>query len=1008
MRDLVFAGLFLALLPGLSAGPATPGWLNRAWQVDDGLPDNQVNGVVQTPDGYLWVGTLTGLARFDGTRFQEFPLRQVADIPSPLVRNMMMDHTGRLWLLMDRGFLVCITSDEIQVYDQKRGLPNQTPRTIAEDEHGTLWLVYGAHNIFQIQNDQIRQFVPGDAMSAASPYLLGNDREGRLWLAGDRWLGRFRDNQFSKTAELPEPATVLGAAQAGGIWICTTNRLMKCEPDGRIKEIMRLPAVREGEPVKVQCLLEDRTGLLWMGTANDGLFRFDGSEFVSVDTSSKEITSLAEDREGDVWVGTANGGLNRLRPRILELQGTAKGLPYESVRSVAEDASGTVWVTTGNGILATLRDGRWTNRSSATNWPGGSATCVTADRQGAVWIGTENAGLVCWKDGNYQIRSRKEGLMGNGVRALLAATNESLWIVTLSPNGFQRLRDGQLQNFEISKSTRSIRAMAEDAAGTLWLGTSWGDLLRMDGNRVVLDPATEKGQHSSIRCLLATPDGSLWIGYAGGGLGWLKDGHYCLITKDQGLADDHISQMISDDQNRLWLVANHGFFEINLAELVDLAEGRRDRVNSLEYGLGEGLPNLEASLDYYPGAIRGKAGRLLFAMRRGVAVIHTKNIERDSEPPPVLIEGVAVDDQPAALYDRRFAGQKFMTNTMDLRHPHISLSLKPDHHKVEFDFTALSFPAPENVRFRYRLDGFDQDWIDAGTQRSITYSRLPAGDYNFRVIACNNVGIWNLKGTAFNFTVDPFFWQTWWFRTGVILLFTGLVGVTVRYWAVRRLRLRLEKFERQAALEKERARIARDLHDDLGANLTQVGLMLEEAREQTVSTEDMKAHSRQLSSRIHNLARDLDVVVWAVNPRNDTLTKLVAYLSQFFLESFRPTGIRPRLKVADEIPDRPISAEARHHLFLIAKEAIHNVIKHSRATEVHLEMAVVQDAYEFKLEDNGCGFVLPALPDSPRQGLRNLKVRVEAVAGQIEIQSRPGKGTAIRITVPLHGNRKLD
>ena len=326
---------------------------------------------------------------------------------------------------------------------------------------------------------------------------------------------------------------------------------------------------------------------------------------------------------------------------------------------------------------------------------------------------------------------------------------------------------------------------------------------------------------------------------------------------------------------------------------------------------------------------------------------------------------------------------------------------------MEFEFTAPSFPATENMRFRYRLEGFDGDWTEVGTPRSAIYPRLPAGEFRFQVLACNNDDVWNEAGAALAFTVAPFFWQTWWFRIAALSGFASLVGVIVRRWSNRRLRRELERLEQKAALERERARIARDLHDDLGASLTQVGLMLEELHEQAGPPGEKEAQTGQISSRVRSLARDLDAVVWTVNPRNDTLANLAAYLGQFFLESFRTTATRPRLDMPEELPAQAISPEARHHLFLAAKEAMNNVIKHSQASVVHLKLSIVGGEFELKLEDDGRGFSTADAATSSRQGLKNLRTRLDELGGRCAITSQPGSGTCVCLTVPLRDNPKL-
>lgn len=993
---------FLVLAIEACAFGSGVGWLNRAWQTEDGLPDTIVDAVAQGPDGYLWVGTAAGLVRFDGIRFEKIPLQELPGIQNTGVRALRVDRQGAIWLGMDRGPMVCLESGGVRVFTGAQGLPSLIPSVIADDEAAGVWVGYATPGgRVRIQNGEVANFGSREGLSARGLWRLGNDVKGALWLVNGRQVGRFTEGKFQVCVELKDPVAHFAAARSGGLWICAGRRLLRWTEGQEPEDRGELPT---GE---VRALLEDHAGGVWVGTASAGLWRWDGAEWEQVPTSHSEIRCLAEDREGDVWAGTGGGGLNRLRPRVMEVLGTEAGLPFESLRSLTEDTSGAVWVTTASGSLLRQQTNGWVVESAGPNWPGGRATCVAADRQGAVWVGTEKAGLYRLQQGRVTHWGKAEGLAGNFIRSLLVGSDGDVWIATYLPNGLHRLHNETILPLKMPPEIHALRAMAQDAEGTVWLGSWWGELLRVQGDQVVLDAATEVGQRNPIRSLLTTPDGSLWIGYADRGLGHLKGGRYSRITTAQGLGEDHISQMLEDGQGRMWFAGTRGFFRVNRTELLDLVGGKAKRVRSISYAASEGVSSPQASYDFQPGAMLSRDGKLWVATRKGLALIHAESLRENSQPPPVLMERMAVDGRTVAMRDPQWWLKPAGDGVVDLRAPGIALRLPPDHRKVEFEFTAPSFPATENMRFRYRLEGFDDDWTEVGTPRRAVYPRLPAGEFRFHVLACNNDDVWNEAGAALAFTVAPFVWQTWWFRIAALSGFAGLVGVIVRRWSNRRLRRELERLEQKAALERERARIARDLHDDLGASLTQVGLMLEELQEQAGPPGEKEAQTGQISSRVRSLARDLDAVVWTVNPRNDTLANLAAYLGQFFLESFRTTATRPRLDVAEELPAQSISPEARHHLFLAAKEAMNNVIKHSQASVVHLKLSIVEGEFELKLEDDGRGFSTADAATSSRQGLKNLRTRLDELGGRCAITSQPGSGTCVCMTVPLRDNPKL-
>jgi signal transduction histidine kinase len=386
-------------------------------------------------------------------------------------------------------------------------------------------------------------------------------------------------------------------------------------------------------------------------------------------------------------------------------------------------------------------------------------------------------------------------------------------------------------------------------------------------------------------------------------------------------------------------------------------------------------------------------------------VARPDHIRDNPDPPRVLIDRVAVDGQILGLYDSRLPLRApARTNAVDLRHAFRLPPLPPDHRKVDIEFTSLSYWAPANVHFRYQLRNVDADWVEARAVRAATYPRLPAGHYEFVVTACNNAGVWNERGAMVAFEVLPFFWQTWWFRFGALAVFTSTIIAVVRYVSFRRLRRDMVRLEEQASLHRERARIAKDIHDDLGANLTQIALLGELAQQDRSTPDKAGRRIETISLTARQAIKALDEIVWAVNPRNDTLPHLVDYASQFAVDYLTVAGIRCRLDLPDDIPQREVSTDVRHNLFLVVKEALHNIVKHAGATEVRIRMGLGDEGLRFSIEDNGRGFDHP--PDhAGADGLRNMRQRVADVGGRCTIESRPGAGTTVSFDIPWPRNR---
>jgi ligand-binding sensor domain-containing protein/signal transduction histidine kinase len=1007
VTTLAARGLFaLALVssPLASAFSTHSSWSVQSWRSDDGLPNNDVTGIAQTPDGYLWVATFSRPARFDGEQFEEFFLKNIVPDFNDKLTALAPARKGGLWMGMQHGTVILLNANAGQLFTN--GLPDKAVQAILQDQHGALWITYQGATVYRIDASSSRAVPVTEGMPLSrsrSVCSLALDDRGRVWAVKDGVLGLLHDGRFEMRAQLSDATARLTAANSGGLWVCSGSRLFRYRDGQKIQDLGTFfPALADAGPT---ALLEGRNGDVWIGTADNGLFHYDGSGFENVTVSAANISSLFEDREGNLWVGTGNGGLNRVRPRVVRLETADTGLPFNTVQSVCEDRDGLIWVTTQNGALARREGSGWKTISAGAGWPGGRASCVAADETGAVWVGTRDHLLHCWKDGQFRTWARPDGIVGREIHALVADHRGDLWIGEESPDVVQRLHGGKLQTFEMPPGIRVIRAMAEDRSGNIWAGTTRGILLKLTADGVVTDETSHTtGVPLSIRCLHAGYDGTLWIGYADDGIGWLRNGCFFRATSAQGLSDDTISQIVLDRDGWVWLGSDHGIFKVRQSELEHVAKGAPAKLRCVRYGQSEGLLSVEATVGDSPGALCTSDNEFLMPLRTGLAVIDPRKLPEQREPPPVLIRQVSVDDHVVAAY----RSEAPASDVVDLHHPGATLTLAPSHRRLKFAFTALSFAAPENVVFKYRLQGFDEDWVDTGNQRTATYPKLPPGRYQFAVMACNGDGVWSDAVALFTFSVRPFLWQTWWFRIGAIALFLGATAGVVRYVSFRRLRSQLQKLEQQAALDRERARIARDIHDDLGGRLTQAELLI--AMAQRSAPEERDGRLRDISSTVRAVGESLDEIVWAVNPRHDTLPHLLNYVGQFAIEFLQSADIRCRVDFPDNPPRRALPPEIRHSLFLAIKETLNNVVRHSGASEAWIRASVESDALNLTIEDNGQGMKQKE-ESQGADGLRNMRQRMEEMGGRFEIQSRPSGGTRVLLVLPglsqmqiSHGN----
>ena len=974
-------------------------WIYRAWQTDDGLPDNSVSGVAQTADGYLWIATHGGLLRYNGADFEQIPLSESRGFPNRVIRAMHLDRRGWTWLGMERGAVVCVKPSGIQTFGVQDGLPSGQVSSIAEDREGGIWVAF-SDGLCRIFEGKCQVFgIPEGLPNVGGPIMLASDSLGGLWFSRGRMLGCYRDGKLKVLSEMADGTVRICASNASGLWMAAGQRLFKYQ-EGQAPEYQgKLPA-----EVLPRVLFEDHSGALWIGTSTEGLFHFKDGMVSRVATSHPAIDCFNQDAEGNLWVGTNGGGLNQVRASVMSLIGREKGLAAESVRSTCEDSSGRLWAVMQAGGLSCGRDGRLKSATTELGWFGGEATCVAADRSKGVWVGTREQGLRYLDDGIVHEWRRSDGLASDTIRSILCSSNGVVWVATDAPARLQCIRDGKISEVKTPDGIRPIRAMAETTDGTIWIGTAEGLILKVRDAELVPEPALSDQKSTSVRSLCTTDDGALWIGYAGFGVGRLKNGKFARITTNDGLLDDYVSQIIVDAKGGFWMAGNRGLSQVRMSDLVDVIEGRRARLRYRLFGRNEGCPNLQPNYDNFPSVCQTRDGRLLFSMRSGLLEVEPSKILRNPKPPPVVIERVAVNDRLVKSSIVRLPYQ--MDGVGDVvkgRRAGEVLKFPPDHRKIEFDFTALSFASPEDVHFRYQLSDIDKDWIDAGVARNVVYPQLAAGNYRFHVIACNSNGVWNETGASFAFVVTPFFWQTWWFRAAVLIaLVSGLIA-SMRYLFFRRLRKRVRQLKDEAALHRERARIARDMHDEVGAKLTRLSLLTEMASDRPDLPLAGKSDMKEISETARETILAFDEVLWAVNPRNDTLSDLINYVCRHAEDFFDGSSVQCVFDLPPIIPQAMLPTEIRHQAFLAAKEALNNVLKHSHADEVVIKLVLHAAAFELVFHDNGAGFD-PGVPSKRARGgsgLENMQERIRGLGGRFECDIQAGQGTRICFFIPV-------
>lgn len=983
---LVFVAMALPISTGAQSTEAPlrqPNYSAKSWFVEDGLPHNVVNRIAQDGRGFLWVATAGGLARFDGREFKEFPVSLAPAEASLNIRDLTMENPATLLMLPASGGVVRLRDDVFSYHPATAALAGKTLRNLFVEPNGTLWLCGPRATLMRWQEGRLV------TLGAAEHYIVRHtdgrpgfaiDGDGRTWIACGDFLGWYREGRLIPVLVDTQSSIIIAAARSGGIWVATSERLLKWEDD-RLTVVCDQSAWLPGTAT-VQNVLEDRAGVVWVGTSRHGLFRLVDGKPIPVPTDHYQVRALTEDVESNLWLSMDGGGIGRLRPKNFTLLNSASGLPDDNSTSVCEDAAGAIWCADRrNGLVRVLAGQTRVFASSETPTPI-NASNICPDRDDNIWIGSLTGLYQLPADRAAPIRLLDASIQP--VRSLYCTRGDDMWVGWggESAGGFHLgyFHLGAYHPLSAADGfmAKQVIAITEAADGAVWIGAYDGEVLEYRDGRLVQRVARETTQAGHIHALHFDASGALWIATEHG-LILKKDSLLRRFTRDDGLPDDLITHLLEDNRGRLWLCSRRGFFSVAIDELKALAEGRIQRVVASTFGKDEGLQGFSAATGGQPTAWKTQDGRLWFVTHRAVVGFDPEASRPERPAPSVYVDEALVDDRPVSAM--------------------APLHVPPGGHRVEFRVVALNYSAPEKVRLRHRLIGFDQDWIETGAERSASYVQLPPGNYSLQVIAANQDGRWNEKGATLALVVAAAWWQTWWFRGGAVLAFTGLVVWLARYWSHRRLKAHLHQLEREHALEQERSRIARDLHDELGGRVTQIGMLADRLNRHAAPSQ-FKDALRQLAWRTRSLAGELESIVWTVSPKNNAWNRLAAFVAQFAQRFFRDTPIVCSVEGVEGIPPRPLAPEVQHHVLAVVKEALNNVLKHSGATSVELTLAFAAGVYTVRIRDNGAGFDPSSPEQTERNGLANMRTRAAEIGGTLVIDSVPGRGAELTLSVP--------
>ncbi len=944
-----------------------------SYTMKDGLPSNQINVIVQDSRGFLWVGTNNGLSVYDGSGFANYSA--VQGLANNWITDIKESHAerGTMWIGTIAGG-VCRFSNGRFVAMTNAGSVN----VLHEDRQGNLWYVL---------NDTLYRH--GGGYVAHFPTSARGDicelPDGQIAVGLDRSVSFYTPAGRPGTSlELPldpgDQIYSMTVGRDGGLWVTTNGKCVLLVRDGAV---IRRRCFGADNPFFAG---EDANGTIWIRTRR-GLWEFQHGleqeahgKLYTIDDELPETWAgpIAFDREGNMWIGTWAKGLLKVTDRRL------LHIDIRALTDATGDAHGHIWFAADDGMAEIFRDesGMW---SLATHRRADLPTVPTPDAYGRLWCsdGFTHATLRCLEskpagDGPSQLRTLyRVPLNSRGVWTSFVDRQERLWVSLAEGDikvyDLRKLKFVQTADLNQALPRERVGDFYQDREGNVWIGFWSGGLgfFPADGHGPIrLFTEVDGLPNNSIRSICEDTEGRLWVGTRHGGVGVFTNGRFRSITMKEGLQSNSIWQIAAETQGRVWMRTDVGLECIDRASLRVVPTGLELR--------GERLRSFGVYGNQYLWTLSGG----------GLWVFDLSGPEERRAPPLVYVKSFSVNDSPRKLLD----GQDF--------------SFEEDNCVVEY--VSPSFRDERSVRFRYRLLGADTSWCAPTRERSVAYASLTPGSYTFEVLASTPEGGVSPRAATLSFVVRPPFWRTWWFLAATLLAVTGTVAGSVRYFSVQKWRRRVRELEHEQALVEERRRtrerIAGDLHDDVASTLSSVAFFTESLKQKIGET---SLEIRSLLQKISTLSLEAEDavgdIVWSVAPQHDSLQELCVRMRDVGSDLCTSHGIEFRVSFAPSGEDLVLDDAVRKNLYLIFKEGIQNVIKHSHARSVEISICVQDGKLHFSLSDDGTGFTPPG--ESARKdrghGLRNMARRGQSVGADFRIESSPGNGTALRLTVPM-------
>jgi signal transduction histidine kinase/ligand-binding sensor domain-containing protein len=974
------------LLAGLAAllcvfQPAQAQYGFENWTVDNGLPENEIRGITQTPDGYLWIATLNGLARFDGVRMTVFT-RKTPGLSSNQFGTILQGRGGDLWIDTVVNGLVRYHDGAFRAYGKQQGIPGEI-NGLTDDDSGNLWMLSSGRILrWDEASDRFLDVAPGTPNQMYRNF--GWESRG-FWTRDNDRLHCFIKGGFVDYTLPPEmrKEELWGAVldPTGAIWVeMTGGKRVRITPDNVSHEVER------GSDPKIT--LTTTLGDSWVIHVGPHFRR--SIEFLSSNRIvSIPFTRLYEDHQGTLWIGTLDHGLYRMQKQSIKTYTTEQGLGDRDIYAIYQDPADAVWIGTWHSGVSRFANGKFTNYTMADGLPNELATALFEDREGRFWVGT-HGGLTVFENGRFRAVTNPAFVRDDVVQAITEDRDGTLWFGTR--DGLVRFRNGQTQFFtrKDGLASNGVYVIIPARDGDLWVGGN-GGLTRIHDDQFTAWTEKDGLASGNIWTIYEDKDGVLWIGTYDGGLERFADGKFTNYTVKDGLYDDSVFGILEDAYGYLWMSSDHGIYQVSKADLNAFAAGTLNTVTSIAYGKVDGMLTTQCNGGLWPSAARTRDGRLWFPTLDGVAVIDPATVLHNRVAPAVTIESALIDNLPAPIQD--------------------GLRIPPSKADIEINYAALSFIHGDQTHYRYRLEGLDTDWVQAGTRRVAYYSHLPPGKYLFHVIAGNSDGIWNAEGRTLNVLVLAPFYETWWFE---MLALLGIGALVAGAWRFRVSQLQQaqaaqQAFSRQliASQEAERKRIAAEMHDSLGQHLVVIknlALFLLRSKKDAAATEKDAEAVAEINDEASSAIEETRAISYNLRPFH--LDRLG--LTKAIEAMIRTAGTASNIHFTSDLDniDDLFAEDLRINFYRIVQESLGNIMKHSQATEVAIRLKRSPENVVLTIEDNGRGFTPGAHASQAANsgfGLTGMAERASLLGGVFKVRSTPGQGTTVTVEIRLAG-----